>query len=143
MHNVAHSPPTRSSAEDTGQLPAIMFGGAAPPAPRAPEQAPVAPDYEKIQDSVEFRSLRSRFRRFVFPMTLLFFAWYMTYVLLAAYAHDFMSVKVTGEINVGIVLGILQFVSTVAIMILYVRFAKRHLDPRVRELRQQAGVAAK
>ncbi|GAA5163896.1 MULTISPECIES: DUF485 domain-containing protein [Amycolatopsis] len=97
-------------------------------------------DYEAIQRSPEFTTLRGRFRRFAFPMTLLFIAWYLGYVLLAAYAHGFMSTKVYGEINVAIVLGILQFVSTALITIAYLRFAKRRLDPQVEVVRQQAGV---
>jgi uncharacterized membrane protein (DUF485 family) len=73
---------------------------------------------------------------------VLFFLWYMTYVLLAAYAHDFMSIKVFGEVNVGILFGILQFVSTLVITAGYIRFARRHIDPRVAEIRRQAGVPA-
>ena len=45
-------------------------------------------------------------------MTGLFLAWYLLYVLLADYAHDFMSTKVVGNINIGLILGLLQFVST-------------------------------
>lgn len=142
MQNVARSPVTTDSVEDTGQMPAVMFGGATPP-DRRPALPPTEHDYEKIQGSSEFRSLRGRFRRFVFPMSVAFFGWYMTYVLLAAYAHDFMSVKVAGEINIGIVLGALQFVSTIAIMLTYVRFATRRIDPRVAEIRRQAGVDEK
>ena len=37
------------------------------------------------------RSCARRFRRFVFPMTALFLVWYFLYVLLAAYAPDFMA----------------------------------------------------
>src|SRR5438270_9160784 len=56
------------------------------------------PDFPALQDSPEFRRLRQRLRRFVFPMSIIFFVWYMTFVLLAAYAHDFMSRKVVGEV---------------------------------------------
>jgi uncharacterized membrane protein (DUF485 family) len=55
-----------------------------------------------VQASTEFVELRRRFRRFVFPMTALFLAWYFLYVLLAAYAPGFMSTKVFGNINVGL-----------------------------------------
>lgn len=134
MQNVAHSATGRSSLEDTGQMPAL-FGGS--------EQATEhggAPDYEQIQASAEFTALRSRIRRFIFPMSLVFFLWYMAYVILAAYAHDFMSVKVIGEINIGIIFGVLQFVSTIAITAAYVRFANRKLDPQVEQIRAKAGV---
>ncbi|TCP47916.1 uncharacterized membrane protein (DUF485 family) [Tamaricihabitans halophyticus] len=104
-----------------------------------PRDADNRPDFLQIQQSSEFRELRGRLRRFVFPLTLAFFAWYLTYVLLAAYAHDFMSIKILGEINIGIVLGILQFFSTIAITTWYVRFAKKRLDPQVELIRKQAG----
>ena len=65
-----------------------------------------------MQNSDEFQALKRRFRRFVFPMTAFFLAWYFLYVLLADYAHDFMSTKVWGNITVGLLLGLGQFVST-------------------------------
>ena len=98
------------------------------------------PDYPAIVDSAAFVALRKRFRRFVFPMTALFLAWYMTYVLLAAYAPGFMGVRLTGSVTVGLVLGVLQFVSTIAITWGYVRYARRAIDPQVAQIRQDAGV---
>ena len=91
-------------------------------------------EYEQLQRSEEFGELRRRFRKFVFPMTALFLAWYFLYVLLAAYAPDFMSQKVWGEINVGLLFGLGQFVSTFVITILYVRWADREFDPRAEAL---------
>ena len=44
---------------------------------------------------------------------------------------------VLGTINVGLVLGLLQFVSTFAIATLYVRYANTHLDPAAERLRRQ------
>jgi uncharacterized membrane protein (DUF485 family) len=92
--------------------------------------------YEEVQASEEFAQLRSRFRRFVFPVTALFLAWYFLYVLLAAYARDFMSTKVFGNINVGLIFGLLQFVSTVAITMIYARWADRNFDPTAEKLRE-------
>jgi uncharacterized membrane protein (DUF485 family) len=68
-------------------------------------------------------------------MTGLFLAWYLLYVLLASYAPAFMAIKLFGNINVGLVFGLLQFVSTFAITFLYVRFADRKLDPLAAQLR--------
>jgi len=62
-------------------------------------------------------------------MTALFLGWYLVYVLLADYAHGFMSTTLVGDVNVGLLLGLLQFVSTFLITGLYVRFANRKLDP--------------
>lgn len=90
--------------------------------------------YIELQQTEEFGELRRRFRRFVFPMTALFLAWYFLYVLLAAYAPDFMSQKVYKEINVGLLFGFGQFISTFVITILYVRWADREFDPRAEAL---------
>jgi uncharacterized membrane protein (DUF485 family) len=94
-------------------------------------------EYLAVQASPEFQELRSRLRRFVFPMSALFLVWYTIYVLLGAFAHDFMATKVWGDINVGIVIGLGQFVSTFIITAIYVRFANRELDPRAKAIRDQ------
>lgn len=131
MYDVARPPGASSPLEETGRIPAVFA--------REPLPAP-GPDYRTIQRSREFISLRRRLRAFVFPMSFVFFAWYMTYVLLAAYAHDFMSTKVFGQVNVGMLLGVGQFASTALITWLYLRFADRKLDPQVAELRERAAV---
>lgn len=94
-----------------------------------------ADDYLRAQASPEFQELRRRLRTFVFPMTAFFLTWYLTYVLLGAYAHDFMATKVFGNINVGLLLGLGQFVTTFAITGIYVRYANRELDPRAEAIR--------
>ena len=93
--------------------------------------------YVAIQATPEFAHLRRTFRAFVFPMTALFLVWYFVYVLLAAYAHDFMSHKVGGNITVALLFGLGQFVSTFAITLIYVRWADRRLDPDAEKLRHQ------
>ena len=72
-----------------------------PPPPRGA-------DYVAVQASPEFQELRRRLRRFVFPTTAFFLIWYASYVLLGAFAHDFMATKVWGNINVGLLLGLGQ-----------------------------------
>ncbi|MEN3266967.1 MAG: hypothetical protein V7646_3861 [Pseudonocardia sp.] len=70
-------------------------------------------------------------------MSIAFLAWYLAYVLLASYAPGFMAIKVFGNINVGLIIGLLQFVSTFAITTIYVRYADKHLDPAAEKIRQQ------
>ena len=91
--------------------------------------------YEQVQASPEFRAFRGRLRRYVFPMTAIFLAWYLAYVGLASYAPEFMSIRVTGTITVGLLIGLAQFVSTFVITTMYVRFAERELDGPAAELR--------
>ena len=93
--------------------------------------------YEEVQSSAEFADLRRRFRRFVFPMTAAFLLWYFAYVLLAAYATEFFATPVFGNVNVGILFGLGQFVSTAVITIAYVRWTDRNLDS------QAAAIGAK
>jgi uncharacterized membrane protein (DUF485 family) len=93
--------------------------------------------YLEVQESQEFGQLRRNFRRFVFPLTGLFLVWYFLYVLLAAFAPSFMATKVLGNINIGLIFGLLQFVSTFAITMYYARWADRTFDPAAELVRQQ------
>ena len=98
--------------------------------------------YLEVQRSDEFAGLRRKLRNFVFPMTVAFFLWYALYVLLSAYARGFMSVKLIGNINVALLLGLLQFVSTFVIAWYYSRFAAREIDPTADKIREDLTAAA-
>jgi uncharacterized membrane protein (DUF485 family) len=103
-----------------------------------PAETPISgQDYLAVQASPEFQELRSRLRRFVFPMSGLFLVWYFAYVMLGAFAHDFIAIKVLGNINVGLLIGLGQFVSTFVITGIYVLFANRELDPRAEAIRAE------
>lgn len=96
----------------------------------------MAPDpYLEVQRSPEFAGLRKALRGFIFPMTAAFFLWYALYVVLSAYARDFMSIKVFGNVNIALVFGLLQFVTTFLIAWLYERYSSRKLDPMAEQLR--------
>ena len=100
------------------------------------ERRLLTPDeYEEAQASPEFMELKKRFRAFAFPMTVAFLVWYLLFVLLSTYAHDFMSTKVFGNINLGLLFGLLQFVTTFAITHIYVSHANRKTDPIADEMR--------
>ncbi|ALO67615.1 hypothetical protein AS189_15385 [Arthrobacter alpinus] len=99
----------------------------------ASNQSPV--DFIAEQNSEEFKQLKKSHRNFVFPVAIGFLVWYFAYVLLAAYAHDFMSIKVWGNFNIGLILGLLQFVTTFGITTWYVTYANRKLDPQAAVIR--------
>ena len=101
---------------------------------RTPDVAASA-DFEEVQATAQFKELRKRHRSFVFPMAVAFLLWYFAYVLLADYAVGFMSTKVWGNINVGLIMGLLQFVTTFAITGWYVSYCNRKLDPVAAEIR--------
>nr|WP_103939144.1 DUF485 domain-containing protein [Thermomonospora echinospora] len=90
--------------------------------------------YERVQRSPEFQELRRRFRAFVFPATVAFLTWYLLYVVLSGWARGFMGTQIVGFINVALIFGLLQFVSTFLIAWLYARHAEAKLDPMAAEL---------
>ncbi|MGG5172120.1 DUF485 domain-containing protein [Pseudarthrobacter sp. J1738] len=100
-------------------------------------EAQEGPDFEALQASPRFQELRKRHRSFVFPMAVFFLLWYFAYVLLADYAVDFMSTKVWGNINIGLILGFLQFLTTFGITAWYVSYSNKKLDPLATELRNE------
>ena len=105
------------------------------------------PVYDRLHESSEFTELRRRYRGFVFPATAAFLAWYLLYVVMSNWAGDFMAIKVVGNINVALIFGLLQFVTTFGLAWMYSRFSNAKLDPLARDLEQayrdQAGTDAK
>ncbi|WP_309130539.1 DUF485 domain-containing protein [Brevibacterium sp.] len=98
-------------------------------------RAPI--DFLAEEENPEFKALKRKRFSIVVPLSIAFLAWYFLYVILSTYAHDFMSTKVVGLINVGLILGLLQFVSTFAITMFYVSFANNKLDPPAAEIRDR------
>ena len=92
------------------------------------------PIYVEMHESDDFVLLRRRFRGFVFPATIAFLAWYLLYVLMSNWAHDFMSTKVFGNVNVALIFGLLQFASTFLIALAYGRYMNDRVDPLARKL---------
>lgn len=100
-------------------------------------QAPNEAAYVAVQQTREFQDLRRRYRGWVIPVAVASLVWYFLYVALAAYAPGFMSQKVLGNITTGLIMGLLQFVTTFAVTALYVRFADRVLDPASSRIRDE------
>lgn len=70
-------------------------------------------------------------------MAIAFLVWYFAYVLLSSFAPAFMAQRVWGEVTLGLLLGLGQFVTTFAITMTYVWYANRKLDPIAEELRDE------
>ena len=92
------------------------------------------PMYDELHASDSFVELRRRYLRFVVPATVAFLTWYLLYVVMSNWANDFMSHKLIGNVNVALVFGILQFVTTFLIAWLYARYMSRNVDPLAREV---------
>ena len=94
-------------------------------------------EYQRIHATDDFAELKSSYLRFVVPLTIAFMAWYLLYVVMSNWATGFMDTKVVGNINVALVFGLLQFVTTFGIAIWYARFAAARMDPIADRLRDQ------
>ncbi|AQW49923.1 DUF485 domain-containing protein [Streptomyces violaceusniger] len=93
--------------------------------------------YAEVQASAEFGELRGAHRSFAFPLTIAFVTWYLLYVLLSNYAGDFMGAKVVGHVNVALVFGLAQFLTTFLIAWWYSRHAAAKLDPRAEAIKSR------
>lgn len=144
MANLPHSVPPASSFTPSRGTDATSAPTAFDDLDRLAEPVhPTRIDFHAIQRSREFIELRRKYRRFVFPVGLAVFCWFMAFVLLATYEQGFMNHRLFGPISVGLLLGILQLPSAGAVIILYRRFVRRAIDPRVDEIQRCTGVVEK
>ena len=107
------------------------------PSPPQNPSTPTPEQFQAVQQSEDFSRLRRSFRGFAIPMTVAFLVWYFAYVLLSTYAEGLMSTPVLGNLNLGLLMGISQFLMTFLITWLYIRHANRSLDPISQKLRDE------
>lgn len=114
-------------------------GGLAPagvPGPAAPRDGHSAADvYLEVQRSEAFQEVRRRYRRFVVPATAAFFVWYLAYVVTAVTAPGLMARPVAGAVNVAMVAGLGQFMTTFLLTGAYARHARLRRDRAALDLR--------
>lgn len=94
-------------------------------------------NWEEVEKSEDFQTLKNEHRSFVIPLSIAFIVWYFAYVLLAAFAPSVMAIPVFGNVNLGFVLGLAQFVTTFAITGWYVKRANKVHDPLAEKIYQQ------
>ncbi|MFF1489846.1 DUF485 domain-containing protein [Streptomyces sp. NPDC058319] len=97
--------------------------------------AAAAEVYLAVQRSAAFQEVRSRYRRFVVPAVVAFLGWYLVYVVTATSAPGFMARPVAGAVNVAMVAGAGQFLSTFLLAWAYARHARLRRDRAALELR--------
>jgi uncharacterized membrane protein (DUF485 family) len=108
------------------------------PAPRGEwedQAAAAAQVYLEVQRSAAFQEVRSRYRRFVGPAVAVFFLWYVAYVVAATTAPGLMARPVAGAVNVALLAGLGQFLSTFLLTWAYARHARLRRDRAALELR--------
>ncbi|MDG9683966.1 DUF485 domain-containing protein [Streptomyces sp. DH18] len=114
-------------------------GGAAhldAPAAAGPDPEPRAADiYLEVHRSEAFREVRRRYRRFVAPAALAFLLWYLAYVVAATTAPGLMARPVAGAVNVAMVAGLGQFLTTFLLTWAYARHARLRRDRAALDLR--------
>ncbi|MEU9715553.1 DUF485 domain-containing protein [Streptomyces sp. NPDC047976] len=115
-------------------------GADAVPAQAAPvpggRAAPGASEiYLEVQRSAAFQEVRGRYRRFVVPATAGFFLWYVAYVVAATAAPGLMARPVAGAVNVALLAGLGQFLSTFLLTWAYARHARLRRDRAALDLR--------
>ncbi|WP_190198846.1 DUF485 domain-containing protein [Streptomyces djakartensis] len=110
--------------------------GVMPPTRREGGAGSAAADvYLEVQRSTAFQEVRRRYRRFVAPAFVAFFAWYVGYVVAATTAPELMAHPVAGSVNVAMVAGLGQFATTFLLTWAYARHARLRRDRAALELR--------
>ena len=97
---------------------------------------PTPQDFVNMQQSEQFQKLRGTYRTFTFPVSIAFFVWYIFYVVFATFWPDVMTQPFLG-LNVGLWLGIAQFVTTFAITWAYVVYANKNIEPQAAAIREE------
>lgn len=106
------------------------------PAVVGPDPEPRAADiYLEVHRSEAFREVRRRYRRFVAPAAVAFLLWYLAYVVAATTAPGLMARPVAGAVNVAMVAGLGQFLTTFLLTWAYVRHARLRRDRATLDLR--------
>ncbi|MEU6220334.1 DUF485 domain-containing protein [Streptomyces sp. NPDC047022] len=109
---------------------------AVPPARTDQDRSPrVAEVYLEVQRSAAFQEVRSRYRRFVVPGLAVFLAWYVGYVVTAQTAPGLMAHPVAGAVNVAMLAGLGQFLTTFLLTWAYARHARVRRDRAALDLR--------
>jgi uncharacterized membrane protein (DUF485 family) len=108
---------------------------------QAPWEAPYA--HETHQDEAHLAALRSAYRLLRRTSTLTALGSFVVYAVLSCYAPALMGSKVTGELSLGMALGVLQLVVTFAAVFWYGRSAQRSVDPLARAVRERAVTAGR
>ncbi|MFF8097084.1 DUF485 domain-containing protein [Streptomyces sp. NPDC016675] len=91
--------------------------------------------YLEVQRSAAFQEVRGRYRRFVVPAVVAFLGWYAAYVVAATAAPALMARPVAGAVNVAMLAGLGQFLSTFLLTWAYARHARLRRDRAALELR--------
>ncbi|MEU3254406.1 DUF485 domain-containing protein [Streptomyces sp. NPDC006997] len=106
-----------------------------PPARVGGARDATAEVYVEVRRSAAFQEVRSRYRRFVVPAVVGFLVWYVAYVVTATTVPGLMARPVAGAVNVAMLAGLAQFLTTFLLTWAYARHARLRRDRAALELR--------
>ncbi|GGX17643.1 hypothetical protein GCM10010297_43740 [Streptomyces malachitofuscus] len=113
-----------------------------PPAPPAPEPRR-APQHAPLGHHSDLRRLRSAYRWQRRTATLTALGYFVLFLVLSAFAPDFMTGTVTDGVPTGLLLAVLQVPVTWLAIALYEGTARRRVDPLADLIRRQSALDAK
>ncbi|HEY1358323.1 MAG TPA: DUF485 domain-containing protein [Thermoleophilaceae bacterium] len=96
------------------------------------------PDWAALEQTPEFRELGERRRRFVAVALTIFTVWFGGFLILAAYARDFMTKQPIGSISWAYILALSLIAMTWGIAYAYLRWSDSRLEPLAERARRTA-----
>jgi len=88
--------------------------------------AKITADFEQIEQSEEFKRLKRQKYKFIFPIPILFFFYYLAFPIMSAYAKPLMTTLVFGNFTFGYLFGISYYLVIWALAFLYLYKAKQY-----------------
>ncbi|WP_240137871.1 DUF485 domain-containing protein [Streptomyces sp. MUM 178J] len=111
-------------------VPVVSPGERAGPSPDA-----AADIYLEVQRSAAFQEVRRSYRRFAVPAVIAFLVWYLAYVVAATALPGLMARPVAGAVNVAMLAGLAQFLTTFLLTWAYTHHARLRRDSAALDLR--------
>ena len=93
------------------------------------------PDFDDVS---ALEAIASRRLRVALALTATMLVVYFGFILLIAFAKDFLSRTITDGLSVGMALGVVVILTTWALTWTYVRWANREYEPVLDELREHS-----
>jgi len=95
-------------------------------------------DWLAAERSPEFRELMKKRRAFIIPATIFYLGWFFGFILLTAYAEDFMGESVYEGLTVGYLLALSQFIMVWGLTWVYLKRSDKVFDPLAKRAAERA-----
>jgi uncharacterized membrane protein (DUF485 family) len=91
-------------------------------------------DWEQVERSEQFQDLAATRRRVVLPLLIVFVVWYGGFLVLTAYARDFMAETIYRGFTVAYAAAFSLIVMTWLVAFIYIRATRSSVDPQVERM---------